>query len=94
MESLVTNYSVIPYAHYLHVNNKLKKTVSSKLTKQLYYFSNNHEERYNTRNCTCKVPGRNKTPHNHEFDYNTEYILPPYKKISKNDIFVFEKPHT
>ena len=82
---------VIPYAHYLHVNNKLKKTVSSKLTKQLYYFSNNHEERYNTRNCTCKVPGRNKTPHVHEFDY-TEYIPPPYKKIFKNDIFVFEKP--
>lgn len=37
---------VIPYAYYLYKNNLLKKTTSCIYTKELYYFSNNHKEKY------------------------------------------------
>ena len=36
----------VPYAYYLHVNNMLGTTVSSKDTKCFYYFSKLHEEKF------------------------------------------------
>ena len=53
---------VIPYTYYLHKNNLLNKTTSSLFTKELYYFSKNHQEKYNKRNdAHPNVP--NKSPH-------------------------------
>jgi hypothetical protein len=81
---------VIPYAYYLYENNLLNKTTSSLMTKELYYFSKNHEEKYSKRDYYLpNVP--NKTPHVKELNYN-EYKPPPYKSIYKNDYFVYDKP--
>jgi len=81
---------VIPYAYYLFKNNLLKKTTSCLMTKELYYFSKNHEEKYNKRIFMLPdVP--NKTPHIKELNYD-KYTPPPYKSIYKNNYFVYDKP--
>jgi len=81
---------VLPYAYYLYENNLLNKTTGCLMTKELYYFSKNHEEKYKNR--TCNVPNvPNKTPHVKEFHYD-KYTPPPYKCIYKNNFFVYSKP--
>jgi hypothetical protein len=81
---------VIPYAYYLHTKKLLNKTTSSLFTKELYYFSENHHEKYNKRkDCCPNVP--NKTPHVKELNYN-EYIPPSYKFVFKNNFFLYDKP--
>ena len=81
---------VIPYAYYLFTKDKLIKTTSSIMTKELYFFSKNHVEKHKVRSHNFpKVP--NKTPHVYELNYN-EYLPPPYKSIFKNTIFVRDKP--
>jgi len=83
---------VIPYAYYLYINNQLEKTISCKKTKELYYFSNNHHEKYTVRRWSeseLNVP--NKIPFTKELNYN-EYIPPPYKSIYKNEYFLYDKP--
>lgn len=81
---------VIPYAYYLNEHNLLIKTTSCFKTKELYYFSNNHEEKYNKRtNDLPDVP--NETPHNKELNYDN-YTPPPYKSIYKNNYFVYYNP--
>lgn len=82
---------VIPYAYYLHKNNLLKKSISSYMTKELYYFSKNHEMKYQKRIDGSKTTAPNKTPHVKELNYD-KYIPPPYKSIYKNEYFVFNKP--
>jgi len=81
---------VIPYAYHLYKNNLLNKTTSSFMTKELYYFSKNHEEKYKLRRSNePNVP--NKTPHVKELNYD-KYTPPPYKSIYKNEYFVYDKP--
>jgi len=81
---------VIPYAYYLHTINKLNKTTSSKMTKELYYFSKNHFEVYEKRVYeNPRVP--NRSPHVTHLKY-TEYIPPPYKSIFMNSFYIFDKP--
>jgi hypothetical protein len=81
---------VIPFAYYLYENNLLNKTTSFFMTKELYYFSKNHEEKYDKRK--FKLPNvPNKTPHTKELNYD-QYTPPPYKSKYKNDYFVYEKP--
>lgn len=81
---------VLPYAYYLHKKNLLNKTISCFMTKELYYFSKNHEEKYKKRRHNHpNVP--NNSPHIKELNYN-EYIPPPYKTIYKNNYFVYDKP--
>mgnify|MGYP003331003725 FL=1 len=74
---------VIPYAFYLYKNNLLKSTTSSVMTKELYYFSKNHKEKYKKR--LIKHPNvPNNSPHVKELKYD-KYIPPPYKNIFKNN---------
>jgi hypothetical protein len=81
---------VIPYAYYLHKKNLLDKTISSFMTRELYYFSKNHEEKYKTRTPNHpNVPNIN--PHVKELNY-AEYVPPPYKSIFKNNYFLSDKP--
>jgi hypothetical protein len=81
---------VIPYAYYLSKHDLLNTTTSCLNTKELYYFSNSHTEKYKTRRYNePNVP--NKTPHSKELNYE-KYTPPPYKTIYKNDYFVYEKP--
>jgi hypothetical protein len=81
---------VIPYAYYLHMTNQLNSTTSSEMTKELYYFSQNHSEKYKVRKYeNPNVP--NKTPHVTQLDYS-QYLVPEYKSIYKNAYYVFDKP--
>ena len=82
---------VIPYAYYLSTINKLQKTTSCHHTKELYYFSKNHNEKHATRRYYLPRGVPNNTPHSHHLKYD-QYIPPPYKDIYKNDIFVYHKP--
>ena len=80
---------VLPYAYYLHKNGYLLKTISSKHTSCLYYFSKNHEEKYDKRHDVApKVP--NKSPHVKHLNYS-EWIPPPLKDIYKNNYFIYDK---
>ena len=80
---------VIPYAYYLHTQNRLTATTSCKFTKELYYFSPDHTETYSKRSNRLDVP--NTTPHVLELQYD-QWCPPPYKEIFKNSIVVTEKP--
>ena len=83
---------VIPYAYYLHKNNLLDKTTSSKFTNELYYFSKNHQQLHDSRICIMQIKNiPNPSPHVKELNYD-KYIPPPYKLIYKNDFFVYDKP--
>lgn len=81
----------IPYAYYLHTKGLLKKTVSCMYTKELYYFSDNHEEKYKIRKSYVPYGIPNIAISTKHLNYN-EWISPPYKKIFNNDILVFSKP--
>lgn len=82
---------VLPYIYYIHVSGKLNSTISSKNTKELYYFSEKHVEKYDIRKFKRidKLP--NTTLSQDTFNYE-EYLPPPYKKVFKNEEFIFEKP--
>lgn len=81
---------VIPYAYWLHQRGRLGQTVSAKHTRELYYFSPRHSEKYEKRvYSTPKVP--NKELHVRDLLYEM-WSPPPYKQIFKNDVFVFNKP--
>lgn len=83
---------VLPFAYWHFKNGTLKKTISSKYTKELYFFSPDHEEQFETRtnegNYNYEVP---RILYSH--DYNMSKWLPvPLKDEYKNDIYTFEKP--
>jgi len=84
---------VLPFTYWHHLNGTLKKTVSSKSTKEFYFFSGDHEEvyekriwQYNRKN--FEFP--NMT-HCVSFSYS-KWARVPLKKHYSNTIFCFEKP--
>lgn len=84
---------VIPFAYWHHLNGTLKKTISCTNTKEFYFFSENHEEKYNERNwlssySNYEVP--NMT-HSINFSYN-KWKRVPFKEHYRNNIFKYEKP--
>lgn len=83
---------VIPFAYWHHLNGTLKKTISCKNTKDFYFFSENHEERYSKRlwEFGYKFGIPNMT-HSATFSY-TKWKQVPYKSFYKNDVFKYEKP--
>lgn len=89
-----------PYAYWLYTNNMLGTTTSSKDTKCFYYFSKFHNETFENRtgylynedyggNSLRGNP--NKTIHKSNLD-TSKFIMPPYREIYKNKVFVFDKP--
>lgn len=83
---------VLPFAYWHFKNGTLKKTISSKYTKELYFFSPDHQEQFETRtnegNYNYEVP---RILYSH--DYNMSKWLPvPLKNEYKNNIYTFEKP--
>jgi hypothetical protein len=86
------NY-VLPFAYWHHLNGTLKKTISCKGTKDLYFFSDNHEEKYQTRDPMFSYDNYdtpNKT-NSISKDYS-KWARVPLKEHYKNDVFVFDKP--
>lgn len=83
---------VIPFAYWHFKNSTLKKTVASKFTKSLYFFSPCHEERYNERN--WKSNFNIEIPNSaHNFRLNTKkWERVPFKEYYSNKTFVYEKP--
>lgn len=82
----------LPFAYWHHKNGTLKKTSSSKYTKELYFFSENHEEIFEKRT--------DEGNYNHEMprvlysqNYDMEKWLPvPLKDTYKNNIYQYNKP--
>lgn len=86
------NY-VLPFAYWHYLNGTLKKTISCKGTKDLYFFSENHEERYQTRDPMFSYDSYdtpNKT-NSISKDYS-KWARVPLKEHYKNSVFVFDKP--
>ncbi len=83
--------AVIPYAYWLFKRNKLIFTRGVKDTKCLYYFSKNHSELDKKRLClnVKSFP----IGHIHKKKINKKmWEPPPYKKIYKNNRFVWDNP--
>lgn len=85
--------AVLPYAYYLHKKHKLKKTISGKDSKAIYYFSKNHEINeenrswYNTKKCH-DIP--NIKIHKEYLNFD-EWIPPDFVKRYSNKEYVYKK---
>ena len=84
---------VLPFAYWHHLNGTLEKTISSVNTKPFYFFSENHEEKYEKRVWQAgygyyDVPNMTHSP---SFSF-TKWAQVPLKSHYKNNRFVFRKP--
>lgn len=89
----------VPYAYWLHANNMLGSTVSSKDTKCFYVFNINHVEYFNSRTGYIydkpyggnSLPGNpNETIHVPELNLS-KFLMPPYREIYKNNLLKSNK---
>ncbi|CAK8723039.1 Glycosyltransferase family 61 protein [Candidatus Electrothrix aarhusensis] len=85
---------VLPFAYWHYLNGTLKETVSSKNTKELYFFSEKHTEKFNERvwcdfNYDLEIP--NAEDHNIKYNFS-KWALVPLKNKYQNTLFVFERP--
>ncbi|GGC71300.1 hypothetical protein GCM10011387_25990 [Pedobacter quisquiliarum] len=83
---------VLPFAYWHYKNGTLRSTVSSKFTREFYFFSENHSENFDNRtnegNYNFEVPRILYSQ-----DYNmSKWLAVPLKEKYKNDVYVFEKP--
>lgn len=83
---------VLPFAYWHFKNGTLKSTHSSKYTKELYFFSPDHHEEFETRtnegNYNFEVPRILYSQ-----DYHMQKWLPvPLKAHYQNDIYKYDKP--
>lgn len=74
--------AVLPYAYWHHLNGTLARTVSSKGTRALYFFSPQHEERFDRRRWNDfrfppEIP--NSQDHAHRYDLS-KWAPVPYKR--------------
>ncbi|GAB3820347.1 hypothetical protein GCM10028895_20280 [Pontibacter rugosus] len=84
---------MLPFAYWHHLNGTLGKTVSSKFTKELYFFSDHHEEKYEKRlnrllKDSYEIPNMFHCP-TVSFD---KWAQVPLKEQYRNSHFVFGKP--
>lgn len=83
---------VLPFAYWHFKNGTLKSTRAAKYTKELYFFSPQHDESFDSRT--------NEGNYNFEMprilysqDYDMHKWLPvPLKEQYKNDVYVYDKP--
>jgi hypothetical protein len=83
---------VLPFAYWHYKNGTLKTTQASKYTKELYFFSPQHEEIYNVRtndgNYNFDMP---RVLYSHNYDMK-KWLQVPLKETYRNDIYLYEKP--
>ncbi len=83
---------VLPYAYWHYKNGTLKKTVSCKYTRDFYFFSPEHEERFARRNYLGNykfdIP---HGPHSNKIS-KFRWKQVPLKSYYKNNSYVYEKP--
>jgi len=83
---------VIPFAYWHFKNGTLLKTEGARFTKEMYFFSPNHEEVYHDR--TNEANYNYETPrilYSHNYNMK-KWEKVPFKAHFKNDVYVFEKP--
>jgi len=84
---------VLPFAYWHYLNGTLKKTVSCKNTKELYFFSENHEEKYEERDWTFNYNTYDCPNMTHSITKSyAKWAQVPLKEHYKNDLFVYDKP--
>ncbi|MFD3000922.1 hypothetical protein ACFS7Z_11155 [Pontibacter toksunensis] len=84
---------ILPFAYWHHLNGTLKKTISCKDTKELYFFSNNHEERYSERDAVSNYGSYEVPNMTHSISYSyTKWARVPLKEHYHNDTFRYDKP--
>lgn len=86
--------AVIPYAYFLHTKGLLKNTISCEDTKDLYYFSPQHEENNVSRSWNNQRKALEAFPnaniHRYELD-ERQWLPPPYKTHFKNELVPINK---
>lgn len=84
---------VLPFAYWHHLNGTLQKTISAQRTKEFYFFSANHEERFSKRIWTESYAHYNVPNMTHSNSYSfKKWAQVPYKAHYKNNVFVYDKP--
>ena len=73
---------VIPYAYWLHQNNKLEKVITSKGMKPFYYFCDDVEERYEYRTVDNKAANMDSLPNGWIYGSKDNELLGFVKSIS------------
>ena len=83
---------VLPYAYWHYKNGTLKKTRMAKYTQELYFFSPDHEEYFETRtnegNYNFEIP---RILYSHNYDMK-KWARVPLKEQYRNDVYVYDKP--
>jgi hypothetical protein len=84
---------VLPFAYWHYLNGTLSKTIGAKQTKEFYFFSPNHEERFDKRIWTESYAHYDVPNMTHSNSYSfRNWAQVPYKAQYRNDIFVYDKP--
>jgi hypothetical protein len=82
----------LPFAYWHFKNGTLSKTRMARYTTQLYFFSPDHAEVFDTRipagNFNFEIP---RVMFSQDYDIN-KWARVPLKEHFKNDIYVFDKP--
>lgn len=83
---------VLPFAYWHYMNGTLDKTRSSKYSKELYFFSENHEEAFEERsnegNYNFEIP---RILYSQDYDIQ-KWEQVPLKQTYQNPVYVYEKP--
>ncbi|PWJ58780.1 hypothetical protein CLV98_103147 [Dyadobacter jejuensis] len=83
---------VLPFAYWHYKNGTLKSTASSKYTKEMYFFSEDHQETFDTRcnegNYNFEMP---RILYSQDYDMK-KWLAVPLKEKYQNDVYVYEKP--
>lgn len=83
--------SVIPYAYWMYLHGKLRKTKSTRDTRSLYYFSPRHEEVDIKRHHV--IPNIFPVSNVHVPQLNvSKWVPPPYRDVYQNRRFTWDKP--
>lgn len=83
---------VIPFAYWHYKNGTLLRTEGAKFTKEMYFFSPQHDEVYDVR--TNEGNYNYETPrilYSQNYDMK-KWTKVPFKAHFKNDVYVFDKP--
>ncbi len=82
----------LPFAYWHFKNGTLEKTESSTYTRELYFFSPDHEEKFDRRsnegNYNFEMP---RILYSHDYDM-AKWLQVPLKEHFRNPVYVFEKP--
>lgn len=83
---------VLPFAYWHYKNGTLERTVSSKFTSELYFFSPDHREDFQTRsnegNYNFEMP---RILYSQDYDMS-KWIPVPLKETYRNNVYLYEKP--